>query len=92
MGAEIGLFDETTGSRVGTFKLDGSLWFFDGGKSTEVGKDTRLQDFSFHDYHPDPKTLKLCASGKYFILSSGVRRFRILFPDATFAAFIVEIR
>ena len=92
MGAEIGLFDETTRSRIGTFKLDGSLWFFDGGKSTEVGKDTYLQDFSFRNYHPDPKTLKLCSSGKYFILSTGSRRFRILFPSPTFAAFILEIK
>jgi hypothetical protein len=92
-GAIIGLYDENTRSRVGSFSFNGGLWFFDGGKSTEVEAGTRVLDFSFGDYHPGgPMTLSICASGKYFILSSEGRRFRIHFPSVTFAAFILEIK
>jgi hypothetical protein len=91
-GAEIILFDaHNRQSGVRMFRFVGKLWFFDFGESTEVGEDVRLLGFSFGDYNPDPRTLRLCTSGNYFILSSGSRRFRIEFPFATFAALILEI-
>lgn len=92
-GAEITLFDEGTRSRVGEFSFTGGLWFFNGGESTEVESGTRVLAFSFGDYHSGGSTnSKLCASGRYFILSSAGRRFRIYFPSAAFAAFILEIK
>ncbi len=92
-GAEIALYDETTRSQVGSFAFTGGLWFFDGGQSTEVAEGTHVVSFSFGDYHPGASAnLSLCSSGRYFILSSEGRRFRISFPSLGFAALIMEIK
>ena len=91
-GAEITLYDENTRSEVGKFTFLGGLWFFNGGESTEVQAGTRVLDFSLGNYHQSgTASLSLCASGKYFILTSDGRHFRIGFPSAAFAAFIMEI-
>ena len=90
---DVALYDEQTRSQVGKFTFDGGLWFFDGGQVTDVQEGTRVLDFSFGDYHPSGSAnLKLCASGKYFILSSENRRFRIQFPSNGPSAFVWEIK
>lgn len=92
-GAEISLFDETTRSQVGKFTFLGGLWFFDGGTSTEVQEGTTVKSFSFAGYNSsNAADLKICASGKYFVLSSQGRRFRIYFPSLAFAAYIMDIK
>jgi hypothetical protein len=92
-GVEIGLFDETTQSQVGKFTFVGGLWLFDGGTSAEVQEGTTVKSFSFGDYNSsNAADLKICASGKYFVLSSQGRRFRIFFPSLAFAAYVTEIK
>jgi len=92
-GAKIALFDEITRTQVGNFSFTGGLWFFDGGKGTDVEEGTRVLDFSFGNYHSNSsENLNICSYGKYFILSSSDRRFRIHFPSLAFAATIFEIK
>ena len=92
-GATISLFDSKTRSRVGEFKLFGELWFLNGGKTTEVGDGTRVEDFSFGSYnHPGKNNLQIRAVGDHFVLSSKARRYKISFPSMGFSAFVKEIK
>jgi hypothetical protein len=92
-GVVIELFDRGTRARVGNFTFTGSLWFFDGGRSTEVKEGTTVQNLSFREYHPaSSENLKICASGGTFVLFTSSRRFKIDFPSPAFAAFAEEIK
>ena len=90
-GAQIALFDEAKKANVGKLVFVGKLWFFDGGSSTEVDKTTKVMAFAVGNFKPDAKDVKICASGKYFIVSALKRRFQIYFPSLQFSALVKEI-